>query len=194
MTCCGDQKDFCVGAGETFAPIIRWGSKTLASAVITGITHGTPAVITAPAHGVPDGWPVAIVGVDGMTQINATRYPPAAGDFHLAHVVDANTLSLNDVSSAEFTAYLDNGAVVYNTPMPLAGVSAAMTFWDNPGHTGTPLATLTVGSGITIDTAAFTVIPLLQTAGLTWALAYYNLDFTSAGIVTRALTGTFTIN
>lgn len=194
MTCCGDQKDFCVGAGATFAPIIRWGAKNLASAAITAISQSTPVIITAPSHGVVEGWPVAVVGVTGMVQMNASRYPPVAGDFDLAHVIDANTLSLNDVSSALYLAYVSGGAVVYNTPMSLAGVQATMTFWDAPTRNGTPLVTLTSGTGITIDPVALTVIPELQTAGLSWTTAYYNLDFTdSTGDITRILTGTLTL-
>lgn len=194
MTYCGEQKDFSVGAGETFAPVIRWGSKTLASAAITAISQSTPVVITAPNHGVVEGWPVAVVGVSGMVQMNASRYPPVAGDFDLAHVIDENTLSLNDVSSALYLAYLSGGAVVYNTPMPLAGIQATMTFWDVATRNDTPLITLTTGAGITIDDVALSVIPELQTAGLAWTTAYYNLDFLdTTGAVTRILTGTLTL-
>lgn len=195
MGCCEDTRDFCVGAGETFAPVIRWGAKDLTTAQITGITQGTPVVITAPAHGVPNGWPVAIVGTNGMYEINATRYPPVTKDYNPASVLSVDSLALNDISSAKFQPYRDGGAVVFNTPISLVGVSAAMTFWDTPDKSDTPLVVLTNGSGLTLDTVDFTVVPQLQTAGLLWQLAYFNLDFTDTnGVVTRALTGTLTIN
>jgi hypothetical protein len=193
---CAEQKNFFVKAGATFNPIIRWGSKVLASAAITGITQGTPVRITAPAHGVPNGWPVALVGIGGMSSLNATRYPPVTADFHDATVVDADTISLNDISSALLPAYLSGGSVVWNTPQQLAGVQVKMTFWADANHAGAPLSVLTNGSGITVDSAALTIIPLLQTAGLAWntTTAYYDLDVTDAsGDVINLFTGTLTI-
>lgn len=196
MACCAERKDFCVRLGATFNPIIRWGSKVLSSAAITGITQGTPAAITAPGHGVPNGWPVALVGVQGMSALNAVQYPPLASDMHDATVVDANTIRLNDVSSAMLPAYTSGGAVVFNTPQPLAGVIITMKLWADETRAGSPLATLTNGSGITVDSVGQTIIPLLQTPGLTWGtnVAFYDLTATDAtGVVTELFTGTLTI-
>lgn len=194
MTCCAERKDFCVKQGATFNPIIRWGAKTLVSRPITAITLGTPAAITAPAHGVPDGWPVAVVGAQGMRQINAEQYPPRASDWLPASVSSPDTLTLNDVSSANYTAYTGGGALVYAQPIPLAGVAMLMALWPDESRSGTPLATLTNGAGITVDSLAMTIIPLLQTAALTWTTAYYDLQATDiSGNVTALFTGTLTI-
>lgn len=196
MACCAERKDFCVRSGATFNPIIRWGSKVLSSAAVTAITQGTPTVVTAPGHGVPDGWPVALVGVLGMSALNAVQYPPLTSDMHDATVLDANTLRLNGVSSAMLPAYVSGGAVVFNTPQPLAGLTFTMKLWADEMRAGTPLATLTNGSGITVDSVAQTIIPLLQTAGLTWGtnVAFYDLTATDgAGVVTELFTGTLTI-
>lgn len=199
MTSCAERKDFCVRAGATFNPIIRWGSSALKAAAITAISQGTPVTVTAPGHGIPNGWPVAIVGVNGMNGINATRYPPVESDWHDAVVVDANTLSLNDISTALLAAYISGGSVVFNTPLSLVGATATMTLWANPERIGTPLVVLTNalgGNGITLDSNAFTIIPFLQTAGLAWPsnVAYYDLDVTDAsGVVTNLFVGTFTI-
>jgi hypothetical protein len=93
MTCACKEQDFCVQAGETWHPTIRWGTGTYTTKAISAITKATPAVITAAAHGVPNGWPVAVVGVQGMTQINATRYPPQGNDWHAATVPPTPTRS-----------------------------------------------------------------------------------------------------
>lgn len=187
-------KDFCVSAGETFHPTIRWALQALASVPITGITPSAPVVITAPGHGVPQGWPVAAVSVQGMSQINATRYPPQGSDWHAATVLDANTVSLNDVNAGDFSAYTSGGFLVHQTPAPLAGVTAHMAIYATPDRSGTPLVALTSGSGITVDSMAMTIIPELQTAGLAWNLGYYELDMTdAAGVVTRILTGSISI-
>lgn len=194
MGCNCDVKNFTVGAGETFAPVVRWAMKTLTTVAISGIARATPVLITAVGHGIPQGWPVAVVGVTGMPEINATRYPPVANDFHYATVADANTITLNDISSAQFQPYSSGGSIVYNTPQPLVGVVPTMTFYDTP-QKDTVLATLTLGSGLTVDTIQMLMVPELQTAGLLWDTAYYDLDVVDANaVVTRILTGILTIN
>lgn len=195
VCCSANHQDFCVGAGETFHPVIRWGIDTLVSVPITAITQAAPAVITATAHGLPDGWPCAVVSAQGMVQINASRYPPEGRDWTRGTVLNVNTVQLNAVSSADFTPYLSGGFLVYSQPASLVGVSARMTFWDNPEHIGTPLVTLVSGVGITLDPISQTLAPLLQTAGLAWRLAYYSLEATDGGgIVTELLEGTLTID
>lgn len=193
MSCC-DTKDFCVKSGETFHPTVRWSTDQLLSAAITAITLGAPVQITVPGHGVPDGWLVAVTGVQGMVQINACRYPPAGRDWQRASVVDANTLSLNDVSSADWTAYLSGGFLIHNAPAVLSGAAFALNVWDTPDRSDTPLVTLTdSGGGITVDPVGMTITPLLQTAGLTWTTGYYALTATLAGVVTELLSGALNI-
>lgn len=198
MTCgCGEQKNFCVKAGATFFPTIRWAQKTLSAAVITAITQATPAVITAPGHGLPNNWPAAVVGVNGMSFINAEHYPPYASDLHLGTVLDADDVAFNDVSSALWPAYIaPGGSLVWYTPQPLVGVTFTMEFFADPAMVDTPLVTLVSGTGIAVDSDAFTIVPELQTAGLEWAnnVAYYRLQATdSASVVTEIMFGTLTI-
>lgn len=197
MTCCGgEHRDFCVKAGATFNPTIRWGQSTLSAAAITAITNGTPVSITAPAHGMPNGWPAAVVGANGMSFINAEEYPPRKESLHTGTVVDANTVQFNDISSALWPAYTSGGSLVFYTPQPLAGVTFSMSFYDTPQMNDTPLVMLTNGSGITVDTVADTIAVSLQTTGLTWAnnLAYYRMQATNgSGVVTEVLYGILTI-
>lgn len=190
---CQTQKNFCVGAGETFQPVIRWGTGVLVSKPITGITQAAPVVVTAVGHGVPDGWQVAVVSAKGMTQINTKTFPPVGRDLHKATVITADTLQLNDVNSADYSAYVSGGFLVYNTPVGLTGMTARMVIRDAP-LTGTILATLTEIAGITLDNATKTINPLLATAALTWNLGYYDLELTdTGGKVTQLLTGTISI-
>lgn len=201
MNCgCGEKQDFCVKAGATFYPTIRWAQKTLSAAVITAITQATPVAITAPAHGMPNGWPCAVTGVNGMSFINAAEYPPYQSSLTPGSVVDANTVTLNAVSSALWYPYISpGGSLVWYTPQPLVGVAFSMNFYSDAAMATTPLASLSVGSGITVDTNAFTIVPLLQTAPLaaTWpsnGVGYYKLTATdSSGNVTEILYGILTI-
>lgn len=188
-------QDFTVDLGETFHPVIRWMSDKVSSAAVTGITQAAPAVVTAPTHGVPDGWPVALVSVQGMTQINSPRYPPRVSDMTPASYLTGNSVALNHVNSADFSPYTSGGFLVYSTPININGATARFTVWDNPNETGTPLLQLTETSGITLNTVNFTITPQFETAGLNWTLGYYDLRVTdNNGITTLVLEGTINID
>ena len=191
---CQNTKDFCVNAGETFKPILRWGSDVLISKAITGITQAAPAVVTAVGHSVPDGWQVAVVSAKGMTQINAERFPPAGADWHRATLLTVDTVQLDGVNAADYSAYLSGGFLVYNTPTSLSGMTATMTIRDAP-VIGAVLNTLTSTAGIVLDNTAKTITPTLATAGLVWTVGYYDLELTDLNsIVIQVLSGVITIN
>lgn len=192
---CQNKQDFCVGAGETFQPILRWGSEVLISKPITAISQAAPAVVTAVGHAVPDGWRVSVVSAKGMTQINAKEFPPRGTDWQKATVLTADTVQLNRVNSADYTAYSSGGFLVYNTPVTLAGMTGVFTIRDAP-LTGTVLATLTStpAAGLTLNDTTKQILPVLATAALTWNTGYYDLELTdSGGKVTQLLTGVITI-
>jgi hypothetical protein len=193
MTCCAQKQDFCVSAGETFLPVIRWALSNLDSYAITAISQSAPAVITMNSHAIPDGWPVAVVSVRGMDQINGRHYPPAATDMHYASYISGTQISLNSVNSADYSAYVSGGFVVHNTPVDMTGASAQMRIYDAP-EGGTLLMTLTDVSGITINNTDRTIRPRIDTAAITWTTGYYDLEMTDAGgVVTQLLAGVITI-
>lgn len=187
--------DFEVGAGATFQPVFRWGTDELISKAITAITQAAGAVVSCAAHGVPDGWPVAVVSAKGMTEANATRYPPRGADWHAATVVTSGTVQLNDLNTADFPAYTSGGFLVWNTPVDLAAVKATLTIRDAP-VTGTVLATLTStpAAGIVLNNTDKTITATLATAALTWTLGYYDLEVDDgSGKIDQIVTGTIAI-
>ncbi len=191
---CTDRKDFHVSDGETFLPVIRWGTDVLMSVAITAITQSAPVVVTAVSHVLPDGWPVAVVSAKGMSQINAARYPPQGPDWQPATVLTADTVKINGINSADFSAYTSGGFLVYSTPMNLTDMTARMVIRDAPLD-GVILATLTDTSGITLDNVAKTITPRLATVGLTWAVGYYDLELTDvSGTVVQLLSGSINID
>lgn len=193
MGCCIERQDFCVAAGETFLPVIRWALSTLDSYAITAITQAAPAAITMNSHSIPDGWPVAVVSARGMTQINAKHYPPTRSDMKYASYVSGTQITLNAVNSADYNAYTSGGFVVTNTPVDMTGATAVMRIYDAPAG-GTLLMTLTEVSGITINNTDRTIRPRIDTAALTWTTGYYDLEMTDAGgVVTQLLAGVITI-
>jgi hypothetical protein len=90
---------------------------------ITAIPSTAPARITAVAHGLPAKWPVLIEAVGGMTQINSVNNKKNKG-WYIATKIDANTIELNDVNPALFSAYTSGGYVRYLLPRDLTGHSA----------------------------------------------------------------------
>jgi hypothetical protein len=191
------KKDYTIVQGATFNPVVRWETTPSVFKAITGITKAAPAVVTATAHGVPDGWRVAIVSVVGMTEINAANTPPKKRDYVQVDVVDANTLKLLTVNSAEYTTYSSGGYVQYYTPVDLGGYTARMKIKDRIG--GTELLSLTSGGGtIVLDNTAKTISLLLSataTAALTWKRGVYDLEMVAPdAVVTRLLYGAVVVS
>lgn len=183
--------------GKTYNQVVRWESAPIVYKPISGITQAAPAQITATAHGVPAGWRVAIVSVKGMLQINAKNTPPRSSDYHAATVVSANSISLNDVNSSDYSPYTSGGYLQYNTPVDMTAFTARMTIKDKIG--GTALETMTTAnSKIVLDNTAKTItlsLDAVTTAAYTWTKGVYDLEMVSAGgVVTAILTGSVTVS
>jgi len=184
--------------GETFQYVVRWGVLPYIHKAITAITQAAPARITAAGHGLVDQWPVAIVGVNGMRQINACNNPPKDWEFRPATRVDSDTITLNNLSSAAFLPYTSGGFVMYYTPQDLAGYTARMKIKDRVG--GTVLASTEAGDApkntitVTLDNSAKTITVQIadsDTTGFTWSTGVFDLELESnTGITTRLLSGT----
>lgn len=77
------------------------------SKAITAATQANPVALTVTAHGRTTGDYVQIDSVVGMTQLN--------GKIYKCTVVDADTLTLDDVNGTAFTAYTSGGTVINGT-------------------------------------------------------------------------------
>lgn len=188
------REDFEFQEGETFIRIIRWETPPFIYKAITGIARAAPAVVTAPLHGLKSGWRAAVIGVQGMTEINARHTPPRLSEFLQVIYVDDNSVELNTIDSSQYTAYTSGGYLKYYTPASLAGYSARMKIKDRVD--GNLLATLTSGAPdnrIAIDDANHTItltVPADDTAGFTFTKGVYDLELVSgAGVVTRLYSG-----
>lgn len=201
------RSDLVIQKGKTFSQIIRWETTPFVYSPITAITQAGPAVVTAPAHGVPDGWRVAIVSVEGMTEINAREQPPVTGppnpprtaDFVRATVLDINTIELNKVNSSEFCPYVSGGYVQYYNPVDMTGYTARMQVRSSAAS-DVVLLSLTTGNGrIFIDNVAKTIalsISADDTAALTFTRGVYDFEMVSPGgtpVVTQLLRGGMTV-
>lgn len=96
--------------GNQYMRVIRNdGHVTLPEVNITAVTNTVPAIVTAVAHGFSNGDEVAIVGVQGMTQLNGNRYyvdGVTANTFQLKNQID-NT----DIDATAYGVYTSGGTV-----------------------------------------------------------------------------------
>lgn len=184
--------------GSTFTDVRRYGVAPWVYKNITAIPQAAPLALTVPAHVMPSGWWFAVVGVRGMSQINAANDPPAESDFMQGTVVDANTISVNAKNSLLWTAYQSGGAIMYATPVSLSGCTARMKVRARIDSTDELLSLTTENGGIALDDTLKTItttITAAATAALTWLRAVYDLELvTGAGVVTRIMGGTIEVS
>ena len=184
------KQDLVLEQGRTFTQVIRWSKPPIVYKPVTAITQTAPVSITCTGHGVPDGWKVAVVSAKGMTQVNAST-PPKDKEYRIATVVDGNTLQLNEVNAAGYSAYTSGGYVQYDTPVDMAGYTARMSIKDKIGGTELFRLDTTIENGrIAIDNIGKTItltITATDTAGVTFKKGVYDLDMVSSGCVVTAL-------
>ena len=187
--------DFKIVKGSTFSKVLRWEASPFIYLPITAITKASPVVITSAGHGIPDGWRVAVASAGGMRQLNAKQWPPRASDFHKCTVLSSSTIALNDVNSADYTAYTSGGSIVHYTPVDLAGYTARMMIRSTPNAVGAPLVSLVSPTDIVIDNTAKTITITIAadvTDDFTWNAGTYDLELVSGSVVTRLLSGNVT--
>jgi hypothetical protein len=127
--------DLILVKGKTFSRVIRWAALPYLYKPITAISQAAPVSVTSAGHGIPDGWPVAIVSVKGMTQINASNSPPRTTDYNKATLADANAITINEINSAGYSVYTSGGYIQLYTPIDLTGYTARMSIKDKVGGT-----------------------------------------------------------
>lgn len=174
--------------GKTFNRVLRPTAPPFIYKAITAITKAAPVQITAPAHGLVSGQYVAVVSCKGMKEINAEN-PPRDRDYHKVTVIDANTVTINDINSSDYSTYTSGGYLQFLTPVDMAGCTARRSIKDKIG--GTVLLSLTTANGgIVIDNVAHTItekIAATVTAGFTWkkGVTDLELEVTATGVVTE---------
>lgn len=194
--------DLTIVQGKTFSRVVRWEAKPYVYKAIQSITKAAPAVVGSTSHGVPDGWRVAVVSVQGMTEINAKSSPPKDKDFTKARVLTGNSIELNEINSSEYTTYTSGGYIQYYTPVDMAGYTARMQIKNKVG--GTVLASTDVDDAplnvivAAIDNALKTItvtISATNTAAFTWTKGVYDLEMLDGtGVVTLLLSGNITVS
>jgi hypothetical protein len=182
--------------GRTFSQVFRWSTLPYIYKAITAITQTGPVSITSTGHGLTPNWPVAVVSVKGMTQINAAHNPPRDSEMDPCTVVDPNTITINDKNSALYQPYTSGGYLQFYTPVDMTGYTASMSIKDRVG--GTILLSLsTVAGSIVIDNTNKSVTLALTptiTAALVWTKGVYDIEMIAPTGVSYPLAyGTVTV-
>lgn len=169
--------------GKTFSQMLRWEQPVLVYKAITAISKNGPPVITAVGHGVPTGWRVAVVGVLGMTEINARNWPLTDDDFQKATVLTVDTIELNAVNAASFKTYTSGGYLVYRQPVDMTGMTGRMQIRDP--STGALLEDLTTANSKleinTTDKYIRRVLEAADTSTYTWSKGVFDLELVATG-------------
>lgn len=148
---------------------------------ISAIQPTAPLLITAPTHGLAGEWPIWIEGVSGWGELSRDKTRQA---FHLAKVIDADTLELNAFNGAGRNA--SGGMVVYQPPVDLTGCSARMFVRDASGALLLELTTENTRLVIAAPGRLIITLTAAETAEIAWAKGRYDLELTmSNGDVTR---------
>lgn len=196
------KQDIEIRQGETFQRIIRWEKPPFIYIPITAIAKVAPVLITAPAHGLVTGWRTLVVSVLGMDDVNSPIHvPPRDTDFTQVTVVDVNTLTLNAVNAAGFSAYVSGGYLQFYTGEDLTGYTARMSIRNSIG--GALIMSLTSGAPdnrITISTVTRTITVTINAADtaaysdISSRYDVYDLEMVSAsGVVTTIFFGKVTL-
>lgn len=190
------ERDISIRRGSSRRIVVRWETEPYLFAAISSITRAAPAVLnTQQPHGLPDGWNVAVVDAQGMTQLNAKSNPPKPTDFRRARVRSTTQIEFNDTSSALFGAHRANtGFLQWLTPHDLLGYQARMDIKDRVG--GTVLLSLTsANSRILVSDSEKTITLVFQPADtndVPWSTGVYDLEMVApGGFVTPILSGSF---
>lgn len=191
MSCAADLP-LTIVKGIPLSESFRWMQPVRAYKPIAAATLAAPCVIQVPGHGVPPGWPMAITGAKGLTQINRGNLNEGTGLIS-AVVVDADHLQLNEVNALALNAYTGGGIVEYFLPVDLSAFTEAEAQIRATLESDAALDTLTkTGGEIVLDNTAKLITLQLTAArtaavGLPIGAAVYNLVLTDSGNVDRVL-------
>ncbi|WP_447593552.1 hypothetical protein [Aquipseudomonas campi] len=105
-----------IARGATFEFGILYADEDLLYLPITGMPSKAPVRLTVVGHGVPDGWPVRVACVKAPEELNT-----AADEWVFAHVVDADTIELNNLNAHCWRAFSGSGLLILRRPADLAG-------------------------------------------------------------------------
>ena len=186
------SENIVIRKGSTYARTIRWDTGVPTFKGITGITRTAPPIITCVSHNIPEGWPVTIVSVQGMDEINNVNNADDRSYYTTASVVDVDNVKLPFLNTSEFTTYSGGGYIKYYTPKDLSDFSARLQIRQT-ALDDTEVVSLVSPTDITLDNTNKTItftISATVTAAFGIYQGVYDLEVENTqGVVYKLLTG-----
>jgi hypothetical protein len=178
--------------GSTFQEVYRWETQTKVYVPIQSISKAAPCVITTSQnHVMPNLWRFKVVGAGGMKEINNT------GDsYHMATATSANTITINQVNSLQYTAYTSGGVIEYNDAVDLSTYSARMQIRETVDSPTTIYEATSQAGQIVLDNTFKTItITILGnvTSQFNFTTAVYSLELYNGNNVVPFLVGNLTL-
>lgn len=137
---------------------LRLETGALSFAAISAMSKSAPLRVTATGHNIPDGWYVAIVDAQGMTDLNAANSNDISDiEFHRVTWIDADTVDFDGISSANFKTYTSGGYLAFYAPMSLTSYTSARMDVKTRVGGDLILALNTTDATLEIDAATSTV-------------------------------------
>lgn len=179
--------------GATHETAIRISSQTMLYAPISSMAQAAPLEVTSTAHGILDGWQVALIGVKGMTELNAADSNDIkASEYHRCTVVDVDTITIDGISSESFKAYQSGGHLAFRAPADLSGYASGRMDVKAKVGGDVLLTRNTANGGLFIDSATSSVFVRLapttmSVAGLVAKDYVFDIELVTAGGAVDAL-------
>lgn len=133
--------------GDSLRLQLDYYSSSLRGVKITSATAGLPAVLRAPAHGLSAGDTVVVYDVPGI--MDDATYPPLNSSFANVTVVDADSVTLDNVKYDADTPYKGGGMLVTRVRVDLTGCVVACQVRRDGGVVAT--ASVSVGRQIVLS-------------------------------------------
>ena len=178
--------------GSTFQEVYRWETQTKVYVPIQSISKAAPCVITTSQnHVMPNLWRFKVVGAGGMKEINTL-----GDNYHVATATTANTITLNQVNSLQYTQYTSGGVVEYNDAVDLSTYSARMQIRETVDSPTTIYEATSAAGQIILDNTYKTItITILGnvTSQFNFTTAVYSLELYNGNNVVPFLVGNLTL-
>ena len=178
--------------GSTFQEVYRWETQTKVYVPIQSISKAAPCVITTSQnHVMPNLWRFKVVGAGGMKEINTL-----GDNYHVATATTANTITLNQVNSLQYTQYTSGGVVEYNDAVDLSTYSARMQIRETVDSPTTIYEATSVAGQIILDNTYKTItITILGnvTSQFNFTTAVYSIELYNGNNVVPFLVGNLTL-
>jgi hypothetical protein len=178
--------------GSTFQEVYRWETQTKVYVPIQNISKAAPCVITTSQnHVMPNLWRFKVVGAGGMKEINTL-----GDNYHVATATTANTITLNQVNSLQYTQYTSGGVVEYNDAVDLSTYSARMQIRETVDSPTTIYEATSAAGQIILDNTYKTItITILGnvTSQFNFTTAVYSLELYNGNNVVPFLVGNLTL-